>query len=734
MRYKILIIVFFLLFLSVSLFAQDNFFKHTVLKGETVSSISQKFKVTPNDLYKLNPKLLDGIYENEVILIPKSKLQTENQVSVVNKKGNESVAIQMINHEVQPKETKYGLSKRYGLTIEQLEEQNPHIVNGLQVGHQLQIDASAGSSKQLLQTKATMNTASTNTDLSTHYVLPKETLYGISKRYGITVQELESANQNVLRGVLKSGQTLTIPSKGTTSYQTGNYHLVQAGETKYGLSKKYNSSIEELERLNPQIVRMLQTGQQIQIPGNSSNTVVVNTQQTKQLPTKSENNADQNSSKSSDESKNQKITSGGTYVSYEVQPKETVYGLSKKVGLTENQLIDLNPQIANGLKVGMIIKIPSGSEVISKPSSEKVNISTGLLSTLNKVETKKIAFLLPISEDEFSAWEANPLASVFISNPETKKITDFYLGSKMAIDSLKKIGVKIEESYFSAVPKNALAVVKKNNLDAANLVFYPADVNPIIKIEEILSNNNVPLLSFSTDNENRRTSNSYALVPSDIEMKKAVLDYLNQKEFNVVVVNDPARKESKSYIQTNYPKFIFATVDAKGMIDLNALQNNLKASQTNVIVLDTDKTGLILDTTTFLLKESTNYTIQIAVLKPKDKIENEGLSEMRFKVLKMMYPSYMYSENKNVVQEFNNDFKKKFNYAATVESIQGFDCTFDALMRLFQNNNFETVAKDEKTKQILHQFQYSRTPMGGYSNNGVNILQYDNESDSKRIN
>jgi len=51
-------------------FAQENTSKHTVIKGETVSSIARKYKVTPNDLYQLNPDIFDGIKEGQVISIP----------------------------------------------------------------------------------------------------------------------------------------------------------------------------------------------------------------------------------------------------------------------------------------------------------------------------------------------------------------------------------------------------------------------------------------------------------------------------------------------------------------------------------------------------------------------------------------------------------------------------------------------------------------------------------------
>ena len=77
--------------------------------------------------------------------------------------------------------------------------------------------------------------------------------------------------ENTLSGILQIGQILRIPVKGSQNEnnQNGQFHLVQAGETKYGLSKRYGVSIDELEQRNPQIVRMLQTGQRIVILGST---------------------------------------------------------------------------------------------------------------------------------------------------------------------------------------------------------------------------------------------------------------------------------------------------------------------------------------------------------------------------------------------------------------------------------------------------------------------------------
>ena len=60
------------LFFIGSLFAQDKATTHKVAKGETIAQIAQKYKVSPYDIYQLNPDAQAGISQNTVLLIPKA--------------------------------------------------------------------------------------------------------------------------------------------------------------------------------------------------------------------------------------------------------------------------------------------------------------------------------------------------------------------------------------------------------------------------------------------------------------------------------------------------------------------------------------------------------------------------------------------------------------------------------------------------------------------------------------
>jgi len=73
------------LFSVTSIFAQEKIDKYVVAKGETVNQIAQKFKITPYDIYKLNPDAQNGLKPNTVLLIPKSNGKSNVTSSKVTK-------------------------------------------------------------------------------------------------------------------------------------------------------------------------------------------------------------------------------------------------------------------------------------------------------------------------------------------------------------------------------------------------------------------------------------------------------------------------------------------------------------------------------------------------------------------------------------------------------------------------------------------------------------------------
>jgi len=240
-------LVFILSFNKIT--AQDSIIEHKIQKGETAYFIAQKYKVSIDEIYKLNPESQNGIKDNQIIKIPVHSLEKENQN-------------QQITHVVGAKETLFGLSKQYNISVEALQNGNPILANGLQIGQELIIPQNSNLPK----------TEAATSSKASHLVLAKESLFSIARQYNVSVQDLESTNKELLQNGLQIGQTISIPNKRRTLdgrvrviNQETVFHVVEPKETKFAIAKKYGISIDQLEAQNPEIVNGLVVGNKLAI-------------------------------------------------------------------------------------------------------------------------------------------------------------------------------------------------------------------------------------------------------------------------------------------------------------------------------------------------------------------------------------------------------------------------------------------------------------------------------------
>ena len=172
-------------------------------------------------------------------------------------------------HVVEPGNTLYGISKLYNLSIGEIQKENPILVEeGLKVNQTLLIPVTGDNKKDLGAVVGQTE------NFITHEAQPKETLYAISKQYNTTVAELLKANDSIKLNGLKVGDQVRIPiSKVETKEEnvtlaiadTLKSHVILKGETFYSLSKLYNTTVEEIVRVNAGA--SLREGMAIRIPG-----------------------------------------------------------------------------------------------------------------------------------------------------------------------------------------------------------------------------------------------------------------------------------------------------------------------------------------------------------------------------------------------------------------------------------------------------------------------------------
>ena len=558
------VICVFVFAFTISVFGQ-NFLKHTVVSGETITQIAQKYFVTPADIYQLNPDCQTGIHPNSILLIPAK--------------------------------------------------------------------------------------SHSNSKTKTHQVAPKETIYSIAKAYDISVADLEKANGDALKLGLKIGQTIVIPSKNAVVKTPINsektiFHEVQPKETKYGIATKYGISVEQLEKQNPEIVESLPVGFKLLISGKASKT------------------------------------------------------------------IDIPKKISNSVSNVAFSKKAISNLVVTKSVQKK----------------KELVLLLPFNISKIESDTINSVASKLKTDKFLNMTLDFYSGALVAIDSARTLGlnvnIKILDSQETKTTSNVSNLFAQNNLENSDAIIGPFYQANIEKMAELVSKNNIPVLSPLSKEIGKPYSNLYQSMPSNDAMKNAVFDYMRSKDGNIVAVIDAKKTAVKQYISENQKGVRFVALNDKNTIVQDSLRKVFSKNKMNFVILDSQKTGMILTTTNALIALMADFQIQLVILEPNSTLDFEEIDLTRLTKLKLLYPSITRENETPEASLFEMAYKNKNKIFPNQYATRGFDITFDTILRLSQEKSFEETSIISATEQIENKFDYFKTA-NGFVNRGVFILYYD---------
>lgn len=615
------------LIFATSVFAQ-NYTKHKVAKGETITQIAQKYKVTPYDIYKLNPDSQSGIQPDAILLIPKS----------IDNVTTKSVPFKAKTHEVKAKETLYSIAKANNVEISDLEEANPFLkAEGLQPGQVLKIMKYEEPPKVQISTK-----------------------------------------------------------------NFSNYEVV-AGDTKYSIAKKFEISVEELEKQNPEIKDNLPVGFILKI---DSSVKVLTTNSIVKPKTE--------------------VYKGNT-LEYTVKSGETMYGLTKLLGLSEASLIGLNPELKDGVKEGMILKVPATLSF----SKETKNSLKDLTKSVSNQKRKELVLFLPFNASKIQNDTVTSISERLKKDKFLNMTLDFYAGALMAIDSAKVLGMNLDiKIYDSQETKNstsALSVISNNDFSSTDAVIGPFYQVNVEKVADALENKNIPVISPLSKDEGKSYKNLYQSMPHADAVKGAMFNYMQSKNGNIIAVIDPKKTSIKEYIQDFQKDVKIVGLTDKGGFVADSIKKHFVKDKMNYVVMASEKTGTIFTTTSAMSSVMKDYQVQLVILEPNETLDFEEIALSRLTKLKMAYPSATKDNDSEEAQKFERAFKKKNKILPNQYAVRGFDLTFDTMLRLAQDKSFEESINDDATEQVESKFDYAKKISGGYTNNGIYILYYDED-------
>lgn len=211
----------------------------------------------------------------------------------------------MQSYIVQPGDTLYGISKQFGITVEEIRRVNNLLTNDIFVSQVLKIP--------------------TSTTVARYTVRVGDTLFKIAALYNTTVSELMRIN-NLKTNLLTIGQQLLVPINDEEEGTGTIVYTVKSGDNLYSIAKNYNTSVDDIKSLNNLTSNLLSIGQKLRIPVDSTSVSPENIE---------------------------------TYV---VQSGDTLYKIANYFKMSVKELMELNNLTSNVLSIGQVLKVKSRNE------------------------------------------------------------------------------------------------------------------------------------------------------------------------------------------------------------------------------------------------------------------------------------------------------------------------------------------------------------------------------------
>lgn len=301
-----------------------------------------------------------------------------------------------------------------------------------------------------------------------HTVTKGQSLYSISTMYNVTMEDLIRLNPGCEKQI-RAGESLKIPQANSGSNQgKPTFHTIQAGETLYQLTLKYNVTVQAICTANPGLsASNFRIGQVISIPA-----------QTAIQPAK------ENLSETAAQTSSGKKTDWRDM--HKVERKETIFSISRQYGISEEELIAANPELKKGkLKRGsfLFIPYPASKQPVKEAEKTPARIpSNEELFAQNKQSFKKIqnikaAVLLPFTEGK--------------NRDEQMRMVEYYEGFLMAVDSLKRQGVSVNLYTYDTKGKSDVtqSILAKEEMKNMDIIFGPAHAANVKTLAEFAEKN-----------------------------------------------------------------------------------------------------------------------------------------------------------------------------------------------------------------------------------------------------
>lgn len=696
LQYKIAFLCTFLVF---NLNGQEKIETHEVQEGETIYSISKLYMVTPYSILQKNPEVKDveNLKPNTLLIISVPKQVSSNSAKNQPENTSQIEPKGFKKHKVKKKESIEGIISKYGITEQQLKRYNAELyAESLKKGMILQIPLFPKSYRPQEEER--------ELGFDTYIVKPKETRWSIANKFGISLDSLAKLNPELPRNssYLSDGQSLIVPRPKGDSLKEQEVTLYESYTVPksiglYRVAQNYDVSVDSIMRLNPQITEAggLKEGMILRLPKPVAKSELINTD---------------------------------NYIFHLVKPKQTVFRLTQELKISRDSLLLLNPELENGLKAGMILKLPKSKESELQVKNALVMEDINLVDSINVINRPNVLFMLPFRLDKVNFSQVEKTEAFVKGRRDVRFALGIYTGALVAIDSLKKMGVSVDAKFIDT-QNDTLKV--RSAINTASLIGVDAIVGPVFNkwIGEIALESaklDIPLVAPNASESNYPFDNVFFTIPKDEVFREKLLNYVERqrKEEEVIVIADAKHQIAKDSILSKFPGARVAKMSADGSLHLLDFEAMLLDNETYWVFVETDDPNLVSSISSILNAKNSEelYSVQMFTTNYNSAFEAESVSRPHLSNLQFTFPS-AYREVSNDL--FTKDYRRKFGYKPDRYAIRGFDITYDLLLKLAHKKNlFETSQIIGQTEYSGNRFDYLNLFMSGYYNQAGYLMKY----------
>lgn len=594
-------------------------------------------------------------------------------------------------HIVREKETLYGISRAYNVSQKVIAAENPDVFAGLQVGMVLKIPAEPvlDESAKTRETEEYFN----------HVVREGETMYFLSRKYGIDVLEIERANPDINITELPVNQVLKIPKRKEPSTaekiftaDSFIYHYVKAGETLYSLSVYYDISIEEIKEINPELRwGELQYDEYIKIPRHTD-------------------------------------------------------------GLSEVTAIPADSMLIDSLRFDPdTLGIPFWSEVNwrrIRPGPIRGTIHVAMLLPLNlhwDMESDTLD-LMELEDQGVLKKDENDRKNMI--NPRIIGYLEFYEGALLAIHELEEQGYSINLYVFDTERnrERTREILRKWEMEEMDLIIGPVNFWNMELVADFARQNEIPMVSpFSSESEIvRYNPYVFQMTPGyDIEFKRWAEYISDNYDKTIILFHDGDSKEypKVQFLKDEIFKKISEKADLEDVVFKEVKMNDsvfvdmnhvLTHDGENLVIIPSDNEAYVSNVISPLFYLLDQYQIEVSGMPQWNGFRNIDLEY--FHKLKMSYFTSFYVDyDKPEMKEFIKKFRQVY-YTEPYRvmprgynlSVYGYDLISTFVKGIGEyGKNLIYFTEELAADPILGPYKFERiNDFGGHVNTYISIIKF----------